>query len=353
MTRTPLFVVHAPPVATRSFLRRGVGAVVAAAFLAASLWLLHQHARNRGVGPTVGPRPLPTDPWAYLPSTARGALSVDVARLRGSPALRRLFAVAASGCEQSLARGVRSFVIVVPGLPVEDFAIAAVGDLPRDALTACAIEHAHGHSEVVHEAYRGYDLTRVLSPRDAGNVANTRPRSAEIVYLPGGVVLVGSSSIVQGMVDRGIAATQGARGDTVDGLSALRHRVPPTRTLQAAAWMPDDRGNDPIEAHVRGVAVGLDADDMLDGEAVLLCDDTTGADQTAQAMETARAHAGESVTVAGLREMIAGAAIAPRGSEVHVRFSLGARALDGMLTDADGWIRGVLDPSEGQGDRDH
>lgn len=354
-------VVEALAVATAGDRRRFPGtaraatvalAAVVALSVAVSVGVVvsHRTGRARTVGNPAhgGAHGLSVDPWRYVPPSARGVLFADVARLRSSPRVGRFFTGATAGCEQVLARGVRAMVLVVPRFPVDEFAVAAVGDLPRDALIACAASRGGGRNEVVHETYRGFDLVRVVARRDGSAPDTLRPPAgAEVVYLPNGVVLAGGGELVRRMVDEGLADAAGAGADPLAGLGALRRRVAGARTVQAAGWMPDDRGTDPIEEHVTGLSVGMDVDDLLDGEAVLACDSPAGADATAQALERARNGASGQVVLPAVRTLLEGAAIAPRGSEVRVRFSLGAQALDGILADADGLLRGG---SEGRTD---
>jgi len=292
--------------------RVGVIVLVLLAAAAGAILALRRPPRAGTVSASA-PRPgeLPRDPLAYVPASARTLVVADLARLRSAPATRGWFAEAggAPSCQEAIARRVRTVALVIPRLPPDDFAFVAAGDLSPADLARCA----PGAEPVTRE---GFTLTAVRSRRDGGGVGGV------VAWTPQGVVLVGSSTVVDAMLDRAIDVARGHASQPA--LDPLRPLVAP----EAAVWalhLADGNAppNDPLAAVSAG-ALSVTVSDAVRADATLRCDDGAHARRLEETLGRVRNEAARELTDAHLRAALEGAAVSTEGADVRVRAALSA-----------------------------
>ncbi len=292
---------------------RRVGVIVLVLLAAAAGAILALRRPPRATtGSALAPPPgeLPRDPLAYVPASARTLVVADLARLRSAPATRGWFAETggAPSCQEAIARRVRTVALVIPRLPPDDFAFVAAGDLSPADLARCA----PGAEPVTRE---GFTLTAVRSRRDGGG-------GGVVAWTPQGVVLVGSSTVVDAMLDRAIDVARGHAPQPA--LDPLRPLVAP----EAAVWalhLADGNAppNDPLAAVSAG-ALSVTVSDAIRADATLRCDDGAHARRLEETLGRMRGEVVRELTEPRLRAALEGAAVSTEGADVRVRAALSA-----------------------------
>jgi hypothetical protein len=307
-------------------------ALVAGAVLGATgAWLVLRPRTRPGAIAPVSP-----DPAALVPPGARGVLLADVTRLRAAPSLARFFGEARPGdpCEARLLRRVRRVAIAVADASFESLAVAFAGDLPHEELLACA--RARQASGDVHaDRYRGLARVRIAPRVEPGLLPPAS--AAEIVYLPGGVVVAGEGELVERMVDRGLATDGG--GDVASVTGELLHRVGSGHAVRLALRMPargrGEGGARAALAHVAGVAAGASFDEGAELELVLACDDFDAPRAVADALDQLRGQLAGELHLPALAAPLRAATIERRAADVRVHLALSTRELDALLLAAE------------------
>jgi hypothetical protein len=308
----------------RRFALMAASVLVAGGLMGAAVsWLASRRAAHATVHVERG---MPIEPSDYIPSGVRGYAIADITRLRAAPALSSIFSPAAGGsepCEARLIRGVRRVAVTFSGESFDEFAFAFAGGLSRDALVACARERRGGDAEVRVTHYRGFDAVRVSPRRDPALLPS--PNAAQIVYLPSGVVLAGSSELVQRMADRGMASS-----DEIDAspLDALRRRLGGDHDVVLVGYVPtmpadSDEEIRALVRHVVGVAVGASFGEGMRATVVLACDDFDSPRQVADAIDRLRTVAAERFQLPAL----ASAHVERRATDVRIDMTLSATEL--------------------------
>lgn len=297
---------------------RRVGAIVAISLAALALVLSRVHPReHRDARPPTAPPPqrsgaLPTDALAYVPASTLVLVVADLEALRRAPATRPLFATSPLGgstCANAIAQRVRRVALVVPRLPVDDFAFIAEGDISEGDFTDCA-----GDAEpAVREGVR---VVTVRSHRDggtgSGSLAWTR-----------GIVLSGSRALVDAMLERGFDSMHGDASPM--DLAPLRRHADERAALWSLARPSSERvpESDPL-AGVMGAALSADVREGVSLRASLLCDDSARARRVSATLGESRAELANAASVAPMRALVEGATIEPDGAKVKVSASLDA-----------------------------
>ncbi|MBI5515670.1 MAG: hypothetical protein HY909_17950 [Deltaproteobacteria bacterium] len=281
----------------------GLGLVAVAALVALGL------ARRSPAPPTA-----PSEVLAWLPEGAPAAVALDLPRLRQSPHLSPWLSDRREGCERDLLARVRALGLMADAVPVRDFAVVALGELPRDALLRCARARAGGGVVPAPVRVHGLEGTRLRAPGS----------EAEVLWLPG-AILAGHPRLVQGMVDKALTETY------IPGRAAGWERLP-------SGWMargvfrvtPEPGGAGPL-AEVRALGVGLDLGGGLVGEAWLQPVEPSRAEAVGERVRRWFQGTARALEDPSLRALAEGAVVDARGGQVRVRLTLGDRALTALL----------------------
>jgi hypothetical protein len=281
-------------------------------------------------------RTLPTDPLAWVPVSAQAVVIARVERLRASPPLAHTLAdvTPADGCEADLARRLRTVTVVVPRFPLADFALVAMGDFDEATLSRCATSRAGAVIE--RENYRDVRVTRIKSARDGA----AQPPSAEILWLPGGVVLAGEHDLVRALLDRGIDGRDGrAERSQLGAMLASSNR---DAALTIARWFPSgDPSTGGAWGTVRSLTADVYAEKELDLRARLRCDGDEGAAGVFADLERSRADLLRDTPEGGVRVLIERARVTRDGPELQVSAVLDEAAFNSLLSGVSSAARGL------------
>ncbi len=314
-----------------------LGAAVLLALVVIGAFILMRPKSSRPPRPTDDTaRTLPTDPLAWVPVSAQAVVVARVERLRASPPLAHMLAdvTPADGCEADLARRLRTVALVVPRFPLADFALVAVGDFDEATLSRCATSRAGAVIE--HESYRDVRVTRIKSARDGA----VRPPSAEILWLPGGVVLAGEHDLVRALLDRGIDGRDGrAERSQLGAMLASSNR---NAALAFARWFPSgDPSAGGAWSTLRSLTTDVHAENELDLRAHLRCDNDEGAAGVFTDLERSRADLLRDTPEGGLRVLIERARVERDGPELRVSAALDEAAFSSLLSGVSSAARGL------------
>lgn len=189
--------------------------------------------------PSRPSRTLPTDPVAWVPSTARALVVADLTRLRQAPSLARwMRGRAGEGCAARLSEGVTHAAVVATRADLDEFALVLTGSLPAEAVVTCA-RATNPRAAAQTRQYRGVTLVRLEIAADAG------ARDVEVDLLPNGVALLGPAHLVRSLLDAGISRADGERDPLA--LRALWDPLPRDAAIRAAARL-DGGGSLPFAA---------------------------------------------------------------------------------------------------------
>jgi hypothetical protein len=262
------------------------------------------------------PRPAPpADPLAWSPAYARGVLSLDLARMRRSPALDRWLRARGEGdCAARLSSRVRRLVVVSLDGGADAMGLVLAGDLPVAEVVACARARAPG-TTVRTVTHRGVTLSRVTAGDDA---------AAEVDVLPQGIALIGPPWVARAMLDAGLSHAEG-HGET----AALRAEwdALPDGDLRGA-WLPVAALRRSLGLHALRASAVTESSVRLTVTAVTPTDED--ALRLAQRGVSWRDETAPTLQHAALRGLVTGLRLRADGRAVSATVSLDGAALDAL-----------------------